>query len=67
MSISFCKLWAKCEEESISPSRLFEETKMSRQTLFEMRNDRTVSLKTIDKICTYFKCQPDEIMELVSE
>lgn len=63
MSVNFGKLWAKCVEESISPSRLFREVNLSTQTFFEMRNNRTVSLKTIDKICTYFKCQPDEIME----
>lgn len=62
--IKYDKLWKLCENKSINKLSLFIELGMSTQTLNQMRNNKTVSLKTIDKLCTYFNCQPDDIMEV---
>lgn len=62
--MNYGKLWRMCVEKDISPTFLFAQLKLSKQTLFSMRHNETVSLKTIDKICAYFQCQPNEIMSL---
>lgn len=74
--MKFNKLWALCAENDIAPTVLFEKLGLSTQTLFTMRPAKegaeyktrqqkgNVSLQTIDKICSYFKCQPCDIMEL---
>lgn len=72
--MKFNKLWALCAMNDISPSKLFAQLGLSSQTYNCMRDGKegydykrkkgSVSLRTIDKLCTYFKCQPSDIMEL---
>lgn len=62
-------------EKDKSISAIFKELGISNQTLYSMRYpDKTigkaerkcgcVSLEVIDKLCSYFKCQPSDLMEL---
>lgn len=67
MRIYYGKLWARCVREGISKSLLFSKLGMSSQTLYVMSQNGSVSLKTIDKLCSYFKCQPSDIMEFLPE
>lgn len=66
VDISYSKLWELIEERELgSIVSLFQSLGISTQTLNAMRNKRAVSLSIIDKLCTYFKCQPGEIMEII--
>lgn len=66
VDISYSKLWKLIEERELgSIVSLFQSLGISTQTLNAMRNKRAVSLSTIDKLCTCFKCQPGEIMEII--
>lgn len=67
MKISYSKLWRLCVERDTNPTNMIINVGSNNQALFKLRNDQTVSLLTIDKICTYFKCQPSDIMEIVEE
>lgn len=60
--MNYRKLWRMCVEHDIFPTKLFLIVGLSTETLFRMKHNESVSLRTIDKICTYFKCQPHEIM-----
>lgn len=62
--MNFSKLWILCDKNGINKMDLFSQLGMSSQTLNEMRKNGTVSLQTIDRICGYFNCQPNEIMEV---
>lgn len=58
-------LWQKIAMETeYSKSGFFKALGISTQTLDSMLHGYGINLKTIDTICSYFKCQPDEIMEL---
>lgn len=50
--------------KSWSISKLFSYLGISTQTLYSMRKGYGITLSTIDKLCTFFKCQPSEIMEI---
>ena len=67
MKIFYGKLWVKCVEEGISKTALFSKVGLSTQTLNAMSNNNNVSLKTIDKLCSYFKCQPCDVMEFLEK
>lgn len=59
------KLWQKIAEDTdFSKSAFFAHLGISSQTLNSMLNSYGINLKTIDTICAYFKCQPEDIMEL---
>lgn len=53
-------------KKSIGPTELFKSLGLSSQTLHAMRNNHNISLSVIDKLCTYFNCQPCDIMETVN-
>ena len=65
MTVSYGKLWQLCVEHDIKTSKLIEDGVMGKSTLYEMQKNSPVALQVIDKLCSYFKCQPDEIMEFV--
>lgn len=65
MTVSYGKLWQLCVERDVKTSALIEDGVMGKSTLYEMQKNSPVSLQVIDKLCSYFKCQPDEVMEFV--
>ena len=71
MRLEYGKFWQMCIEKGIKPSFFYEDEKapyfLSKSTVYEMQHNRPVALQTIDKICTFFKCQPCDIMEFVND
>lgn len=65
MTVSYGKLWQLCVERDVKTSALIEAGIMGKSTLYEMQKNSPVSLQVIDKLCSYFKCQPCEVMEFV--
>ena len=65
MTVSYGKLWQLCVERDVKTSALIEDGVMAKSTLYEMQKISPVSLQVIDKLCSYFKCQPCEVIEFV--
>lgn len=69
MKLKFGKLWQMCTERGIKPSFFYSDKEspcyISKSTVCEMQHDNPVALQVIDKLCSYFKCQPCDIMEFV--
>ena len=67
MTVNYGKLWQMCVEHDIPPT-FFSKDKnaayyIEGTTFWRMRNNKPVSLQVVDKLCSFFKCQPCEIME----
>jgi len=72
MTVCYNKLWQMCVEKGIKPSFFYSRKKagqfyLSESTLYELRKNSPVSMRTIDILCSYFKCQPCDIMEFVND
>ena len=71
MTVRFNKFWQMCIEHDIKPSFFYSDKSspffICQSSLYEMRHNRPVDLRVIDKICSYFKCQPCDIMEFVDD
>ena len=65
MTVNYGKLWQLCVERDIKVSRLIEDGVASKSTVYEMQKNNPVALQVIDKLCSYFKCQPCEVMEFI--
>lgn len=69
MTVSYNKLWQLCVERDIKPSLFYNDKNspyfVSQSTFYEMRKNHPVSLQVIDTLCSYFKCQPCDIMEFI--
>ena len=69
MTVNYGKLWQLCVEHDIKPSFFYSDKEspyfVCKSSIYEMQHNRPVALQVIDTICSYFKCQPCDIMEFV--
>lgn len=65
--ITYYKLLDMLNRRGISKLELMEKASISRGTLAKLSKNESVSISTIDSICTVLECQPGEIMEWVKK
>ena len=61
--IVFYRLWDYCNRKDINKSELKTGAHLSNTTITKLTNNKTVTTETIDKICTFLRVQPHQIME----
>lgn len=66
MKVNYNRLFDKMKKEGITQKK-FLDSGFSGSTLNKLRNNKTVTTETICKICDYFDCMPDEIMEWIPD
>lgn len=67
MRVSFQKLINKLKKENITQKEFKTNAKISSGTMASIVNDQSVTTETICRICDYFQCMPDEIMEWIPD
>lgn len=65
--IVYYKLNELLEKNNMKRADLQKELKIAPATIAHFAKNEYVALSVIDRICTYFKCQPNDIMEWVDE
>lgn len=67
MTVNYNNFFRLCVEHDIKPSFFYSNKDsphfISRSTIYEMSLKHPISLQVIDRLCSYFKCQPCDIME----
>ena len=66
MKVEFNRLFDKLKAEGITQKQ-FLNAGFSASSLNKMRNNGSVTTDTICKICVYFQCLPEEIMEWIPD
>ncbi len=71
MSFNFKPLWKKLIDEEMTKEDLRKILNLSPSTVAKMskieNQDAWVSLEVLHRICKYFNCQPNEIIEYIDE
>lgn len=67
MKIDYSRLFEKLKSENIRQKDFKEQAKISSATLVKMLHNENVTTETICRICDYFHCMPDEVMEWIPE
>ena len=67
MKVSYNKLFAKLKENEIRQTDFFNSIKIGGTTIKKLRENDSVTTNTICRICDYFNCMPDEIMEWIPD
>lgn len=62
MPFSYKPLWRLLLENDMKKTDLLHDPGISTSTLAKLGKDEYVSLEVLDKLCTRFKVQPNEIM-----
>ena len=65
MPWSYNHLWKKLIDANIKRSQLIELAGLRAQTIANMGKNKPVSMDTLDKLCEYFNCPIEEIVEYV--
>lgn len=63
MPFSYKPLWRLLLEKDMTKTQMREQLGLSPATLAKMSKDQYVSMEILDKICTHFKVQPNDIIE----
>lgn len=61
--ISYNPLWKKLIDKNMTKKELMNETKVSKSTIIKMKHNEFISLEVINRLCAFFSCQPNEIIE----
>lgn len=65
--IVYAKLWIMLQNKGLKRMDLVNDKVISTATLAKLSKNERVSLEIIEKLCRYLKCQPGDIMEVVTE
>ncbi len=65
MAIKFEKLYSLMKERGLSTYRIRQENIISQGALTSLKNNKSVTTETINKLCKALNCQPGDIMEYV--
>ena len=63
--ISYSPLWKTLIDKNISKAKFRVDCNISKQTYADMNKDKFISLRTIDKICTFLNCDIKDVIEYV--
>ena len=67
MAIKFDKLFSLMKKRELSTYRIRQENIIPQGTLTSLKNNKSVTTDTINKLCKILNCQPGDIMEYVDE
>ena len=67
MKISYNKLFTKIKSEKLTQKVFRENANISGATMQKLLHGQSVTTEIICRICDYFNCMPDEIMEWIPD
>lgn len=63
MPFSYKPLWKLLIDKDMTKKQLMMETGISKSTMDKMGRGEQVSMEIIDRICTYFGCRIEDVIE----
>jgi len=65
--VSYEKLWRKLEENNMKKTDLYWKVHISTNAIAKMGKNEDVRVNILVKICKYFDCKFDDIVEIIKE
>ncbi len=63
MPFSYKPLWKLLIDRDMRKNELMKSVNISKSTMDKMGRSETVSLEIIDRICNYFNCRIEDVVE----
>ena len=63
VKVNYKPLWKLLIDKDMSKKELMEATNISKSTMDKMGRSEIVSLEIIDRICNYFNCSVEDVIE----
>ena len=65
--VSYDKLWNILEDRQMMKTELIKEAKISSNAMAKLGRNEDVRVNILVKICDYFHCKIDDIMEIIPD
>ncbi len=65
--VSYEKLWKKLEENNMQKTDLYKKVKISTNAIAKMGRNEDIRVNILVKICRYFNCTFDDIVEIIDK
>ena len=66
MAFSYKPLWKLLIDKDMNKKALMSATGISKSTIDKMSRGEIVSLEVIDRICNYFQCNVEDVLEHIN-
>lgn len=67
MGFTYKPLWKLLIDKEMSKKQLMNVTNISKSTIDKMGRNELVSMDIIDRICNYFNCEINDVVEHVNK
>lgn len=67
MAFSYKPLWKLLIDKEMTKKQLMETTGISKSTMYKMGRSEQVSMDIIDRICAYFDCDINDVVEHIND
>lgn len=67
MAFSYNGLWKKLIDKNMTKEEFRKELKFSPATIAKMGKGGNVSLEVLDRVCNYFDCRIEDVIEHIKE
>ena len=67
MAVSYNRLWKLLIDKKMSPAELRKSAGIAPNTMTKLRNDLTVNLMILEKICGVLHCDFGDVVEYVED
>ena len=67
MKIDYSRLFEKLKAEGMTQKQFRDSAGIGGTTFKKLRGNESITTDTICRICDYFHCMPDEIMEFIPD
>ena len=65
--ISYEPLWKTMESKGITTYALINKYGINPRTIHNLKHNKSITIYTLEKLCTVLKCSPNDILEFVNE
>ncbi len=66
MAFSYKPLWKLLIDKDMNKKALMSATRISKSTIDKMSRGEIVSLEIIDRLCSYFHCEVEDVLEHIT-
>ena len=65
--IDYSRLWLTMERQGITTYTLINQHGISSRTINNLKHNRSITLHTLERLCTILNCNPDDVFEFVKK
>lgn len=65
--ISYDPLWATMKNRNVTQYRLLKDGIVDNKTLDSLKKGKNITVLTLERLCRYLDCTPNDIVEFVDE